>query len=204
MLNRPLLKEYYIDLALPPRIHVMALSELVKARNSVDPEWGAGLFPETSYHCQNMSFNLFSPCPAPFFLWKSRTFFFIISVFSGLCGTLSLNAKMNAVVKESLCFCYVFGFGQYTGVVAIWMWLLLHLLTKKEKKIKHKLRYIKDEVEYVWCWLPQWHCCHYTVAFAAKRGKTHFRVKSTIQRQRCLPARRSVCVCEKWLFVRTR
>lgn len=116
----------------PPRIHVMALSELVKARNSVDSEWGAGLFPETSYHCQNMSFNLFSPCPAPFFLWKSRTFFFIISVFSGLCGTLSLNAKMNAVVKESLCFCYsVFGFGQYTGVVAIWMWLLLHLLTKK-------------------------------------------------------------------------
>lgn len=47
----------------------------------------------TGYHCQNISFNLFSPCPAPFFLGKSRTFFFIISVFPGLCGMLSPDAK---------------------------------------------------------------------------------------------------------------
>lgn len=169
----------------------------MKARSSVDPEWGAGVCLKQATAVKTCPLISFSPCPTPFFLWKSRTFFFIISVFSGLCGMLSLNAKMNAVVKESLSFCYsVFGLMHCTGVVAIWMWFLLQLFTHTHARActqKYKIRYIRDEAGYMRSWFLQSHCCHYTVAFAASRYKTHYWEKSTIQRQKYLSA--CGCVC---------
>lgn len=74
---------------------IMTESELAKGRKSIDPECCAGLCLEQATTVKTHPLISFPSAQPPSFSENLGHFFFIITVFPGLCGTPSPSAKMK-------------------------------------------------------------------------------------------------------------